>query len=56
MNPLMGQSRPDLQPDLRMFTSGRQAILYLPRSDGIEVVAVVDSAQDVEGMFRRGER
>ncbi len=54
--PLMGQLREDLRPGLRAFAAGNYVILYYPIKDGIEVVGVVHGAQDVESMFRTGDR
>lgn len=54
--PLLGQLREDLRPDLRMFVADRYVILYYPTSRGIEVAAVVHSAQDIESVLRRGDR
>lgn len=54
--PLLGQLREDLRPGLRAFAAGYYVILYYPMKDGIEVIGVVHGAQDVESMFRTGER
>ena len=54
--PLMGQTRDDLTLGLRTFAGGNYVILYYPMTDGIEVVGVVYGAQDVEAMFRTGNR
>ena len=54
--PLMGQARDDLRPGLRVFTAGSYVIFYYPQPDGVEVAGVVHGAQDVEAMFRAGQR
>ena len=51
--PLMGQARDDLAQDLRMFPAGNYVILYRARSDGIDVVQVVHSAQDIGAVLRQ---
>ncbi len=54
--PLLGQLREDLRPGLRIFSAESYVILYYPTKGGIEVVGVVHGAQDIEAMFRVGER
>lgn len=54
--PLMGQSREDLRPNLRTFSAGSYVILYYPVDNGIHVLGVVHGSQDIEGLFRREER
>jgi toxin ParE1/3/4 len=54
--PSMGQARDDLRPGLRVFAAGSYVILYYPQPDGVEVAGVVHGAQDVEAMFRAGQR
>jgi toxin ParE1/3/4 len=54
--PLLGQLRDDLRPNLRAFSARRYVILYYPREFGIEVVTILHGARDIEGMFERGER
>ncbi len=54
--PLMGQLREDLRPDLRAFAADNYVILYYPMKHGIEVAGIVHGAQDVRSMFQTGER
>jgi toxin ParE1/3/4 len=49
--PTMGRARPELAPDLRSFPFGRYVIFYMPRSDGIDVVRVLHSARDIDGLL-----
>jgi toxin ParE1/3/4 len=46
-NPLMGRSREELASTLRSFPVGRYIIFYRPIIDGVEVVRVLHSAQDI---------
>jgi len=50
-HPEMGQSRPELAPQLRGFSAGNFVILYRPFRDGIEVARVVHAARDVDALF-----
>lgn len=54
--PLMGELREDLRPELRIFSADSYIILYYPLSDGIEVVGIVHAARHVEWLFQSGER
>jgi len=54
--PLLGEARDDLATDLRMFTAGNYVILYRPTEDGIAVVQIVHSAQDLAALWRRRDR
>jgi toxin ParE1/3/4 len=47
----MGRARPELAPDLRSFPFGRYVIFYMPLSDGIDVVRVLHSARDIDGLL-----
>lgn len=51
--PDLGELRPDLARDLRSFRVGRYVALYLPRTDGIEVVQIIHGARDIPAHFRR---
>lgn len=53
--PELGERRDDLRPGLRSSTVGSYVVFYFPLSDGIEVVAIIHSARDVESLFRSGE-
>ncbi|MFN6001471.1 MAG: type II toxin-antitoxin system RelE/ParE family toxin, partial [Dolichospermum sp.] len=50
-NPGIGQSRPDISPELRYFTVGNYLILYLEIKDGIEIVRVVHGARYLPEVF-----
>jgi toxin ParE1/3/4 len=54
--PLIGEARDDLRRGLRSFSVGSYVILYYPLREGVEVAGIVHGAQDIEGMFRSGER
>ena len=53
LNPLIGEVRPDLAPDLRCFSTGNYVILYRPTADGILVVLVTHGARDIPALYRR---
>jgi len=46
--PLAGRARDDLASNLRSFPVGRYIIFYTPVSDGVEVVRVMNSRQDID--------
>ena len=46
--PLAGRARNDLAVKLRSFPVGSYIIFYLPVSDGIEVVRVMNGRQDID--------
>lgn len=48
--PMMGRARPELASDLRSFPFRRYVIYYLPLLDGIDVVRVLHSARDIDGL------
>lgn len=48
--PMMGRARPELGGDLRSFPFRRYVIYYLPLRDGIDVVRVLHSARDIDGL------
>ena len=50
-NPMMGRARPELADDLRSFPVEKYVIFYRPVEEGIIVVRVVHSRQEIEGMF-----
>jgi toxin ParE1/3/4 len=45
-HPQLGESQPDLMPNLRRFTVENYAVFYRPTSDGVEVLMVLHAAQD----------
>ena len=46
--PFAGRARDDLAVNLRSFPVGRYVIFYTPVSDGVEVVRVMNSRQDID--------
>jgi toxin ParE1/3/4 len=46
--PMAGRARDDLSVNLRSFPAGRYIIFYIPSSDGVEVVRVMNSRQDID--------
>lgn len=50
-NPEMGSAKDELPDDCRMFLHKRWAIIYEPKSYGIEIVRVIDTARDFGNMF-----
>lgn len=49
--PLMGESREELAPDLRGFSVGNYVVLYRPARDGIEIARVIHAARDIGPQF-----
>ncbi|WP_065751614.1 type II toxin-antitoxin system RelE/ParE family toxin [Bradyrhizobium paxllaeri] len=47
-NPLAGRERPELRRNLRSFPVGNYLIFYSPVSDGVEVIRVMNSRQDID--------
>jgi toxin ParE1/3/4 len=47
-NPLAGRARLDLRRDVGSFPVGGYVIFYLPLSDGVEVVRVMNGRQDID--------
>jgi toxin ParE1/3/4 len=47
-SPLAGRPRDDLATNLRSFPIGNYIIFYVPLSNGIEVVRVMNSRQDID--------
>ena len=47
-NPLAGRARSDLASKLRSFPVGSYVIFYVPASDGIEVVRVMNGRRDID--------
>lgn len=54
LQPLMGRARDELAVGVRSFPLGRYVIFYLPLPNGIDVVRVLHSAQDVPALFEQG--
>ncbi len=50
-NPLIGQLRPDIAPELRYFTVGKYLILYRAVPSGVQIVRVIHGARDVFRLF-----
>ena len=50
-NPMMGRARPELADELRSFRVEKYVIFYRPVTEGIIVVRIMHSRQDLEGMF-----
>jgi toxin ParE1/3/4 len=46
-NPMLGEARPELAPELRSFSVGSYVIYFLPCPEGITAVRVLHGAQDV---------
>lgn len=53
--PLMGEPRTELGPDIRSFTHTRNYIvIYRALDDGIDVLRIIQTARDWQRLFRRG--
>ena len=51
--PLMGDARPDLGENIRMFPVGNYVVIYEPLPDGILVLLVTRGSRDIPRLFRR---
>ncbi len=51
--PLLGQLRDDLRPNLRLFSAGSYVVFYYPAVNGIHVARVVHSSRDFTAIFPR---
>lgn len=49
--PLMGRARPEVDAGLRSLSFGRYVVFYAPTADGIDVIRVLHSGRDIEGLF-----
>ncbi|MBL8809810.1 MAG: type II toxin-antitoxin system RelE/ParE family toxin [Planctomycetaceae bacterium] len=45
--PLLGERRPELGPDIRCFSAGSYVVFYLPMADGVQLARVIHGARDV---------
>lgn len=52
--PMSGQARNDLQPDLRCVTVGSYVIFFEPLSDGVRILRVIHGARDVGAVYESG--
>ncbi len=50
-HPEMGEARPDLGKDIRIFSFGNYVVIYRPIDDGIDVVRVVEGHRDYPALF-----
>jgi len=50
--PMMGDLRPDLGPDVRIFPVQNFVVVYRPISNGIEVLMVTHGARDLPKVVR----
>lgn len=51
-NPLMGESREDLLPGIRLFTVRPYVVFYFPLDDGIHVARIIHGARDYPSLFK----
>lgn len=50
--PELGRARPELGSDLRSFAARRYAIFYRITAETVEIVRVLDGAQDIPSVMR----
>jgi toxin ParE1/3/4 len=50
-NPAMGEARPDLGPDIRVFSLGSYAVFFRPRKGRLVIARVVHGARDIAGLW-----
>jgi plasmid stabilization system protein ParE len=51
-NPYLGQAYPEFGEDIRISPVGKYLTLYLPRSDGVDIVQGSHGAQDLPAIVR----
>ena len=49
--PLMGESRNELGPELRIYSVGNYVVVFRPIEGGIEVIRIVHGARDLGSLF-----
>jgi len=49
--PMMGELRPELGPDVRSFAAGSYVIFYRPMVGGVEIARVVSGFRDIAALF-----
>lgn len=49
--PMMGRARDELAPGMRSFPVGHYLILYIPQANGILVMRIIHTRQDLTGPF-----
>lgn len=49
--PKIGRARPDILIGIRSHPFGRYVVFYMPMDEGIDVVRVLHSARNAEGLF-----
>lgn len=49
-SPMIGRSRPELAPRLRSFPMGHYLIFYCPIESGVEVVRILQGAQNLDSI------
>ncbi|MFO0899447.1 MAG: type II toxin-antitoxin system RelE/ParE family toxin [Pirellulales bacterium] len=54
LEPLLGEQRTDLAPDVRSFRVRRYVAFYVPMATGIEILQVIHGARDIPQWFRQG--
>jgi toxin ParE1/3/4 len=54
-SPQIGELRPDLGPEVRIFTVERYVVLFQSRTEGLRIVQIVHHARDMDAIFRRLE-
>jgi toxin ParE1/3/4 len=50
-NPAMGEARPDLGADIRVFSFGSYAVFFRSRRSRLVIARVVHGARDVGGLW-----
>lgn len=50
-NPLSGEMRNEIHPDLRSFSHGNYVIFFRLRQDYLEIVRVLHGARDIKGIL-----
>jgi toxin ParE1/3/4 len=51
--PLMGEERSDLRPNLRLLSVGTYVVCFYPMSDGVQIARILEGHRDITRLFRR---
>jgi toxin ParE1/3/4 len=50
-NPMMGRSRSEFGPNLRIVPIGNYLIFYRPADNGVQILRVVSGFRDIDALF-----
>jgi toxin ParE1/3/4 len=50
-NPVLGESRNDIRPEMRSISHGSYVIYFRPNENVLEIIRVLHGARDIRGLF-----